>query len=87
MKEATDTGAEIVGDARREAEIYRGDNPRPLGGYLAVMGIYVTVVAVATALAACWPVPTSSSSPTRRRSSRPRAEPEPGRPRASLAGR
>ncbi len=52
MGEATDTGSEIVGDARREAEIYRGDNPRPLGGYLAVMGIYVTVVAAATALAA-----------------------------------
>jgi hypothetical protein len=52
MAEMTDTGADVLDDARREAEEYRGDNPRPLGGYLAVMGIYATLVAVATVLAA-----------------------------------
>jgi len=48
MGEVTDAGAA----AHREADAYRGDEPRPLGGYLAVMGIYATVVAVATLLAA-----------------------------------
>jgi hypothetical protein len=48
-----DTQAEDVTDvARREAAAYRGDNPRPLGGYLAVLGIYCAVVAVAAVLAA-----------------------------------
>ncbi len=56
MGEARDAGSDIVGDAvgeaRQEADIYRGDNPRPLGGYLAVMSIYVAVVSAATVLAA-----------------------------------
>lgn len=37
--------------ARQEAEAYRRDNPRPLGGYLVVLFVYGTVIAV-TAIAA-----------------------------------
>lgn len=53
MREVTQAGADDVVDAaRREADVYRGDNPRPLGGYLAVLGVYCAMVAVATLLAA-----------------------------------
>lgn len=51
MGELTETGAQVAGSARQEADAYRGDNDRPLGGYLAVMGVYGVVVTVA-ALAA-----------------------------------
>ncbi|MEB4210193.1 DUF1360 domain-containing protein [Mycobacterium sp. 94-17] len=51
MGESTQTGARVVDGARREADAYRGDNPRPLGGYLAVLVVYGVVVVVA-ALAA-----------------------------------
>ncbi len=37
--------------ARREADTYRGDNPRPLGGYLAVLAVYGTVLALAAVIA------------------------------------
>lgn len=52
MGELTETGAQVVDGARQEADAYRGDNARPLGGYLAVMAVYgaVVVVAVLTAL-------------------------------------
>jgi hypothetical protein len=53
MSEDTQSGAQDVADvARHEAAVYRGDNPRPLGGYLAVLGIYCAVVAVASVFAA-----------------------------------
>ena len=53
MSEDTQADARDVADvARREAAVYRGENPRPLGGYLAVLGIYCAVVAAATMLAA-----------------------------------
>jgi hypothetical protein len=53
MREATQAGADDVVDAaRREADVYRGDDPRSLGGYLAVLGVYCAVVAVATPLSA-----------------------------------
>lgn len=52
MGELTGVGGGAVGEARREADEYRGDDPRPLGGYLAIMGVYVAVVAVAAVLAA-----------------------------------
>lgn len=53
MTEVPGTGADDVVDAaRREADVYRGDNPRPLGGYLVVLGVYCAVVFVATVLAA-----------------------------------
>jgi len=51
MGELTDAGAHAVDGARQEADAYRGDNPRPLGGYLAVLASYSLVVAAATVLA------------------------------------
>lgn len=42
---------EIGKRARQEAEAYRGDNPRPLGGYLAVLFVYGTVIALTAAIA------------------------------------
>lgn len=48
MGELADTGAQVVDGARREAQAYRGDNPRPLGGYLAVLVVYGLVVTAAT---------------------------------------
>lgn len=50
--------------ARHEAEAYRGDNPRPLGGYIAALTAYSLLVALATVIAAAtgrrlpkrWPV-------------------------------
>ncbi|HWF28814.1 MAG TPA: DUF1360 domain-containing protein [Mycobacterium sp.] len=53
MREVTQAGADdVAGAARHEAAVYRGGNPRPLGGYLAVLGMYCALVAVATLLAA-----------------------------------
>ncbi|PJE24823.1 MAG: hypothetical protein CK431_04030 [Mycobacterium sp.] len=37
--------------ARQEAEEYRGDDPRPLGGYFAVLVIYCTLVGATTLVA------------------------------------
>ncbi|UXA08375.1 DUF1360 domain-containing protein [Mycobacterium sp. SMC-2] len=51
MGEVAEAKAQVVDGARREADVYRGDEPRPLGGYLAVLVIYSVVVAVATAAA------------------------------------
>lgn len=48
MGELTETGAQVAGSARQEADAYRGDSVRPLGGYLVVMVVYGAVVAVAT---------------------------------------
>lgn len=48
MGDLTDARAQVVDGARQEAQEYRGDTPRPLGGYLAVLGIYTVVVTVAT---------------------------------------
>lgn len=48
MGEVAEAKTEVVDGARREADAYRGDAPRPLGGYLAVLVIYSAVVAVAT---------------------------------------
>lgn len=47
MGDLTETGAQIAGSARQEADAYRGDDDRPLGGYLAVMAVYGVVVTVA----------------------------------------
>jgi hypothetical protein len=53
MEDVTHAGTNgVVGAARREADAYRGDSPRPLGGYLAVLSIYGIVVGVATVIAA-----------------------------------
>lgn len=43
---------EMAKRAHQEAETYRGDNPRPLAGYLVVMTVYGAVVALATVAAA-----------------------------------
>lgn len=51
MGDLSEAGAQMVDDARQEADAYRGDNPRPLGGYLVVMGVYGVVVTVAGAAA------------------------------------
>lgn len=45
------TGAGVADRARQEADEYRGDNPRPLGGYVLVLAVYATLVG-ATALVA-----------------------------------
>lgn len=60
MGELTETGAQVVDGARQEADAYRGDNDRPLGGYLVVMAVYgvVVVAAVLTALATGRTLPT-----------------------------
>lgn len=47
MGELTEAGAQVAGSARQEADAYRGDNERPLGGYLAVLAVYGAVVTVA----------------------------------------
>ncbi|BBZ45365.1 DUF1360 domain-containing protein [Mycobacterium parmense] len=51
MGEMTEFGAHVVDGARHEADIYRGDDPRPLGGYLAVLVVYTTLVGAAAVLA------------------------------------
>lgn len=51
MGEVSEAKAQVVDGARREADAYRGEAPRPLGGYVAVLVIYSAVVAVATAAA------------------------------------
>ncbi|HEY1839945.1 MAG TPA: DUF1360 domain-containing protein [Mycobacterium sp.] len=38
--------------ARHEAATYRGDDPRPLSGYLAIMGVYSGIVTLAGVTAA-----------------------------------
>lgn len=38
--------------ARHQAEAYRGDDPRPLGGYLAVLCLYATLVSLTAVIAA-----------------------------------
>ena len=44
---------DVVGRAHDEAAAYRGDEPRPLSGYVAILGVYGSVVGLAgvTALA------------------------------------
>ncbi|OBG67189.1 MULTISPECIES: DUF1360 domain-containing protein [unclassified Mycobacterium] len=51
MAEVAEAKAQVVDEARREADEYRGDEPRPLGGYLVVLAIYGAVVGVATVAA------------------------------------
>jgi hypothetical protein len=46
MGEATQLTEGVAERARREADAYRGDNPRPLEGYSVVMAIYGLVVAL-----------------------------------------
>lgn len=52
MAETTELGADVVNHARQQADEYRGDNPRPLGGYIVTMSTYAVIVAVSAVVAA-----------------------------------
>lgn len=52
MGDATDVTEAVAERARREADAYRGDNPRPLEGYTVVLAIYGILVALTAAVAA-----------------------------------
>jgi hypothetical protein len=56
VKEVSEAGTgvaeEMADRAGQEADTYRGDNPRPLGGYVAVLILYTALVAVTTVAAA-----------------------------------
>jgi Protein of unknown function (DUF1360) len=52
VAEAAEAGAAVADRARQEADAYSGDNPRPLSGYVAVLIIYSSLVAVTAVLAA-----------------------------------
>jgi hypothetical protein len=52
MGDATEVTERVAERARREADAYRGDNPRPLEGYSVVLGIYGLLVALAGVVAA-----------------------------------
>jgi len=52
MTQSTGAGSAIADAAKREADAYRGDNPRPLGGYVMVLLVYGGLVAAVTVAAA-----------------------------------
>ncbi|BBU23490.1 DUF1360 domain-containing protein [Mycobacterium xenopi] len=52
MSELRQAAAGAAERARQEADAYRRDNPRPLRGYLAVLGIYAALVALTAVIAA-----------------------------------
>ncbi|OBJ52409.1 DUF1360 domain-containing protein [Mycobacterium sp. 1423905.2] len=52
MAEPAEIGADVIDRARQEADHYRGDDPRPLGGYVVTMSAYLVVVAVSAVVAA-----------------------------------
>ncbi len=52
MGEATGITEGVAERARREADAYRGDNPRPLEGYTVVLAIYGVLVALTGVIAA-----------------------------------
>ncbi|ORV85296.1 hypothetical protein AWC11_20345 [Mycobacterium interjectum] len=52
MGDATEMTQRVAERARREADAYRGDNPRPLEGYSVVLAIYGALVALAGVIAA-----------------------------------
>lgn len=52
MGDMTEVTEWVAERARREADAYRGDNPRPLEGYLVVLGVYGIVVALTALVAA-----------------------------------
>jgi len=51
MSDTAEVKNEVAGRARQEADEYRGDNHRPLGGYGVVLCVYSLLVAVATTVA------------------------------------
>ncbi|ORX05521.1 DUF1360 domain-containing protein [Mycolicibacillus trivialis] len=52
MQENTPLPDALVGKAKAEADAYRGDQPRPLGGYAVVLGVYTALVGLIAVLAA-----------------------------------
>ncbi|MCV7200227.1 DUF1360 domain-containing protein [Mycobacterium angelicum] len=48
----TKDSADVADRARREADEYRGDSPRPLAGYLGAMIVYGALVVLTTLMAA-----------------------------------
>jgi hypothetical protein len=52
MADATEVTEAVAERARREADAYRGDNPRPLEGYSVVLAIYALLVALTGVVAA-----------------------------------
>ncbi len=52
MGDATEVTQGVAERARREADAYRGDNPRPLEGYSVVLAIYGALVALTAVIAA-----------------------------------
>ena|SRR5690625_5130573 len=52
MAQSSEAGSTIADAAKREADAYRGDNPRPLGGYAMVLLVYGGLVAAVTVAAA-----------------------------------
>lgn len=52
MSEPSAAPRRVIGEARHEADVYRGDEPQPLGGYLVILGVYGLLVAAATMVAA-----------------------------------
>jgi hypothetical protein len=52
MGDATEATGRVAERARREADAYRGENPRPLERYVIVLGIYGVLVALAAVVAA-----------------------------------
>ena len=52
MAQSPGAGGTISDAAKREADAYRGDNPRPLGGYVLVLLVYGGLVAAVTVAAA-----------------------------------
>lgn len=52
MGEATEVTAGAAQRARREADAYRGEHPRPLEGYVVVLGSYGILIALTAVVAA-----------------------------------
>ncbi|OBK26665.1 DUF1360 domain-containing protein [Mycobacterium asiaticum] len=52
MSELAEVRDDVADRARQEADEYRGENGRPLAGYVVVLGVYSVLVAVTTVLAA-----------------------------------
>jgi hypothetical protein len=52
MGDATEITNPVADRARREADAYRGDSPRPLEGYTVVLGVYGLLVTLTAVIAA-----------------------------------
>ncbi|MDG3010769.1 DUF1360 domain-containing protein [Rhodococcus sp. D2-41] len=52
MNHSKDVIEQVTARAEAEADRYRGDEVRPLGGYVVIIGVYSALVAVAATMAA-----------------------------------